>query len=181
VTDSSRIATTALEFRSAFDQVYAVPPPALASEHSENLLAIRLAGGPYAMRVSQITGLATDRKIIVLPSPVPELLGVAGIRGGLVPVYSLAALLGHSHEVNHPRWLALCGAEEPVGLAFGDFEGYLKVSSSQIFVDSRNHAIREHVRDAVRTADVVREIVNIPSVVETIKRRCGQGRVLQER
>jgi len=130
------------------------------------------------MRVSQITGLATDRKIIVLPSPVPELLGVAGIRGGLVPVYSLAALLGHSHEVNHPRWLALCGAEELVGLAFGDFEGYLKVSSSQIFVDSRNHAMREHVRDAVRTADVVREIVNIPSVVETIKRRCGQGRVL---
>jgi chemotaxis signal transduction protein len=181
MTDQSRLAVTALELRNAFDQVYALPPLSLDSEHTENLLAIRLAGDSYAIRVSEIAGLASDREVIVLPSPIPELLGVAGIRGGLVPVYSLAALVGHNRDGNHARWLALYGTEDPVGLAFSDFEGYLKVPSAQIYKAGQNHAIREHVRDLVRTADVVRAIVNIPSVVETIKRRCGEGRVSKER
>ena len=181
MTDPSRMAMTALELRSAFDQAYAHPPPSLDSEHLENLLAIRLAGDPYAIRVSEITGLASDRKIIALPSPISELLGVAGIRGGLVPVYSLAMLVGHDRDVNHARWLALYGTEEPVGLAFSDFEGYLKVPSAQIYKAGQSQAIREHVRDAVRTAGVIRAIVNIPSLVETIKRRCGVDRAAKER
>lgn len=180
MTESSRIAMTALEFRAAFDKVYALPPPALASEQIENLLAIRLAGDPYAIRVSQISALVADRKVVVLPSPVPELLGVAGIRGALVPVYGLAALIGNDRDRSHARWLALGGTDEPVGLAFSAFEGYLKVPSIQICPAGQNHAIREHVQDAVRTGDVVRAIINIPSVMETIKRRCGQGRVSQE-
>lgn len=180
MTDPSRAAMTALEFRRAFDQVYALLPPNLTAEHTENLLAIRLAGDPYAIRVSQISGLAADRKVSVLPSPVPELLGVAGIRGELVPVYSLSSLVGHDRD-GSARWLALCGVEEPVGLAFSDFEGYLNVPSIQVYPTGQNHAIREHVHDAVRIGDLVRAIINIPSVIETIKRRCGQGRVSQER
>lgn len=181
MTDSSRIAATALEFRKAFDKGYALPPPALASEQMESLLAIRLAGDPYAIRVSQITGLVADKKVIVVPSPIPWLLGMAGIRGTLVPVYSLASVVCNDRDMGHARWLAVYEREEPVGLAFSDFEGYLKVLSTQICPAGQNHAIREHVQDAVRTGEVVRAIVNIPSVVETIKRRCGQGRVSQER
>src|SRR5258708_16163647 len=79
------------------------------------------------MRVSEISGLATDRKIVAFPSPIPELLGVAGIRGALVPVYSLAMLLGYNAETERTRWLALCGTEDSVDLVLSDFDGYIRI------------------------------------------------------
>lgn len=176
----SKMAMTTLELKKAFDHAYAVPPPRLDSKQMENLLAIRVDGDPYAIRVSQINGLASDRKVVAVPSRTPELLGVVGIRGGLVPVYSLAALVGHDGDVNGGRWLALCGTEEPIGLAFSDFEGYFKVPLIHVYPAGLNHAIHESVRDAVRTADVTRAIVNIPSIVETIRRRC-ESQVSEER
>jgi chemotaxis signal transduction protein len=179
VSDSSTVTNTAAELRDAFDRAYAISLSSDRSEQTENLLAIRLGGDFYALRVSEITGLAKDRKTILLPSQIPELLGVAGIRGGLVSVYSLAALLGYGLNGNSGRWLALCGTEEPVGLAFNDFEGYIKVPFAQVY--AQNNVIREHVKDVARAADSVRAIVNISSILDTIKKRCGASRMPKER
>ena len=67
-------------------------------------------GAPFAFRLAEIAGVAVDRKLTSLPSPVPELLGLAGLRGRLVPVYSLTALLGGTPEGTAGRWLVLdCG------------------------------------------------------------------------
>ena len=72
MSDSS-LAKTAAELRNMFDRTYAVPPSSPGAEQSEGLLAIRLAGAPYALRINEITGLANNRKIAAMPSPVPEL------------------------------------------------------------------------------------------------------------
>jgi chemotaxis signal transduction protein len=175
------VAETALELRRTFDRAYALPPQSLRSEHTENLLAIGVAANRCAIRMSEIAGLASDRKVIPLPSPIPELVGLAGIRGALVPVYSLAALLGHNRDVNHGRWLVLCGKDEPIGLAVGDFEGYLRVPVDQIYAADKTLSVREHVRDAVQVAGEVRMIVSISSVLEAIQKRCGASRVPKER
>jgi chemotaxis signal transduction protein len=177
VSDSSTIANTAAELRNEFDRAYAISLSADQSEQAENLLAIRLGGDLYALRVSEIIGLAKDRKIIPLPGPIPELLGVAGIRGGLVSVYSLAALLGYGLNGSSGQWLALCGTEEPVGLAFSDFEGYIKVPFAQVYAQNN---VREHVKDVARAADSIRAIVNISSILDTIKKRCGTSRMPKE-
>ncbi len=181
MTATSTTAIKVLELRNAFDQTYANPPSSRVAEQIENLLAIRVAGDPYAIRVSEISGLANNRKSVALPSRIPELLGVAGIRGGFVPVYSLAALLGYSRDMDQARWLALCGSEEPVGLAFSDFEGYLQVPLAQVYAAEQKDVKREHVKHVVRAVDMVRAVVSIPNILEMIKRRCDKNRVSKER
>lgn len=176
----SPVAKTALELRSAFDRAYALPPESVGSNPTENLLAIRLTGQPYAIRIGEIVGIASDRKVIPLPSAVPELIGLAGIRGAPVSVYSLAAMLNHNQDMHPGRWLVLCGNDESIGLAVSNFEGYLKVPVDQIYAADKSLTICEHIRDAVRMAEEVRMIVNISSVLEAIQKRCGSGRISKE-
>ncbi|MDB6013550.1 MAG: cheW3-2 [Gammaproteobacteria bacterium] len=169
------VAAKAAELRNAFDGARALPFLSEVREQIENLLALRVAGDAFAIRLSEISGLATDRKLVAFPSPVPELLGVAAIRGRLVPVYSLAALLGYSAPGTPGRWLVLCGTEEPVGLAINDFEGYVRVPLSQVYAAEQKDDVTAHVKYVVRTADTVRDVVSIPHIMEIIKSRCRNG------
>ena len=174
---SSKVA----ELRNVFDRARAAPFSSGASEQTENLLAIRVCRDAYAIRVGEISGLATARKIVVFPTPIPELLGVASIRGALVPVYSLAALLGYAIETEGTRWLALCGTEEPVALAFSDFEGYLGVALTQLYAAEQKGVTRAHVEHMVRATDMVRAVVSIPLLREAIQKRCGNNVISKER
>jgi purine-binding chemotaxis protein CheW len=161
----------AAELRSAFDRARAIPFSSHAVERMESLLGIRVCGDAYAIRVSEISGLANARKIVEFPSAVPELLGVAGVRGVLIPVYSLAALLGYNEEVVPGKWLALCGIEEPVGLTFNDFEGHVMVSSEQVYNAEPDDVARTHAKHVVRTAQMVRAVVSISLIRELIQAR----------
>ena len=180
MTGPSAIASKAVELRNAFDRTRAIPSSAQAVEQAEGLLSIRVSGDPYAIRVSEISELVNDRKIVAFPTPIPELLGIAGIRGGLVSVYSLAALLGYGREAGQARWFVLCGAEEPVGLAFSDFEGYFTVPSTQVYATHQMDAACARVKHVLRTADLVCAVVNIPDILELIKRRCDSSRPSKE-
>jgi chemotaxis signal transduction protein len=175
------VVSKAAELRNSFDRARAIPSSARAVEQVEGLLSIRVCGDHYAIRISEISGLANDRKVVPFSSSIPELLGVAGIRGGLVSVYSLAALLGYSREAEQARWLVLCEAEESVGLAFSDFEGYLPVPLTQVYATDQRDAARAHVKHVLRTADLVCAVVSIPDILELIKRRCDNSRPSKER
>jgi len=181
LTPLSPITAKAAELRSVFDQARAAPLSSGAQEKTEDLLAIRISRDAYAIRVSEISGLATGRKIVAFPSPIPELLGVAGIRGALVPVYSLAMLLGYKAETERIRWLALCGTEDPIALVFSDFEGYVRVSLTQLYAAEQKDVARTHVQHVVRATDMVRAVVSIPLIRKTIQRRCGNDGVSKER
>ncbi len=145
MTSISPITAKVAELRGVFDQARAAPFSSGAEEQTENLLAIRVSRDAYAIKVTEISGLATDRKIVAFPSSISELLGVAGIRGVLVPVYSLAALLGYDAEAGQVRWLALCGTEEPFALALGEFEGYMRVPRAQLYSAEQKDVARTHV------------------------------------
>ena len=159
---------SAADLGQAFDAAFAAPPRRPDPDPLD-LLAIRLGQAPYAIRLSEISGLATRRKVVPLPCRTPELLGLAGIRGSLVPVYGLAALLGEesAHEGN--RWLLLCGTREPVALAFADLEGYLRVPRSDLLPAD---PARPQVHEVVR-GPTVHAVVSIPAVMETIHERVG--------
>ena len=153
---SSKVA----EIRSDFDA--SLLPSSQVVDQIENLLAIRVAGDPYAIRVMEIAGLANNRKIVPLPSPIPELLGVASMRGGFLPVYNLEGLLGYRLGADPPRWLALCGSEEPVGLAFREFEGYVRVPVVQIHAPEQEDVARQHIKHVVRLTDMVVWLYPLP-------------------
>jgi chemotaxis signal transduction protein len=169
------------ELRRAFDQARAVPSSSKGDIQAESLLAVRVSRDAYAIRVSEISGLATDRKIVAFPSLIPELLGVAGIRGALVPVYSLAGLLGYGVESGQVRWLVLCGTEEPFALAFNDFEGYLQMPWTQLLAAEQKVVKRSRVTHVARATDMVRAVVSIPLLREAIQERCRKNGIPKER
>ncbi len=171
----------AAELRNDFDSARALPFSTQAAERAEGLLAIRVCGDAYAIKASEISGLARDRRIIAFPSPILEALGMASIRGALVPVYSLAALLGYTADTEQPRWLVLCGAENPVAFAFNDFDGFMQVPSAYFHAAEQKDFARTHVKYVVRAPDMVRAVVSTPLIKETIQRRCRDAGVSKER
>ena len=168
------------ELRRAFDEARAIPFPEGAKEQAENLLAIRISGDAYGIKVSEIAGLAAGKKIVSVPGPIPELLGLCGIRGTLVPVYSLHALLGYGSDAEQPGWLALCGTEECFALAFHEFEGYLRSARGELYPVGAKDAARIHVKEVSRGPGAVRAVVSIPLLRESIQERCRRNGVRRE-
>jgi chemotaxis signal transduction protein len=162
---------TAAALRSAFDESFAVAAGSKL-ERLEGLLAIRVGGDPYVLRLSQITGLYADLKVVAVPSPVAQLLGIAGLRGMIFPVYDLAALLRYAPAPS-PRWMVLAGGSQPVGLAFEGFDAHVQVPEASLISDedlaAKATVTRQHVRGNVRVAGTLRLIIQITSVVETIR------------
>ncbi|MGB2590079.1 MAG: chemotaxis protein CheW [Candidatus Acidiferrum sp.] len=181
MSSSSRSSVTAAKLRSAFDRERALPLSSDAREQTENLIAIRVSRDAYALRVAEISGFATDRGIVAFPSPIRELLGVAAVRGVLVPVYSLAGLLGYGEESGDARWLALCGTEEPFALAFSGFEGYSRIAHTQLCPAEKRDATRTFVTHVARTPEMVRAVISIPLFRQAIRERCRSGSVSKER
>jgi purine-binding chemotaxis protein CheW len=172
----------AAQLRHAFDGMFALPP-SLASREVEDLLTIRVAGDPYAIRLLDIAEIVTERSVVSVPSFTPDLLGLAGIRGGIVPVFSLSSILGYGPDTGSPRWMILCGTEEPIALAFSDFEGYLRLPTSALHADENFLAAREHVQyvnQVASTPDGARAVISMALIVATIRNRISQHRPTKE-
>ncbi|MBI3529213.1 MAG: chemotaxis protein CheW [Betaproteobacteria bacterium] len=176
------IAVTVATLRREFDSSFA-QPPATDIALRENFLAVRIGGDAYAIRVAEIGGLYADRHVVPLPTPMPELLGLAGFRGQIAPVYDLAALLGYAPRTS-PRWLVLVRRRETVALAFDAFEGQLMVSPERIVTPTNTTEegeTRPHVRGAVQTGNALRPIVNLPLVFDDIQKRVETAHSSKER
>jgi chemotaxis signal transduction protein len=158
--------------RQAFDRSFAEAPTYQVTA-LQDLLDIRLGATPYALRLVEISGLFADMKITPVPTRVPELLGIAGFRGSLLPVYDLRALVGHRVD-GQPRWVAIAEGNS-LGLAFDRFEGHMRVGEDAMVPHGgRENAVR-HVREVVRIDGLVRPIVSIRSVLESVTSRVRSG------
>ena len=123
-----------LNLRADFDRSFTEPARRHDAEHAE-LLAVRAGGRPYALRLSQTSGPFPGRPVPALPGPVPALLGIAGFGGAIVPVYDLAALLGHPVP-ERPRWLVLAAGAPPLALAFHALDGHVRVPADVIVTEA---------------------------------------------
>jgi hypothetical protein len=81
-----------------------------------------------------------------------------------LPVYSLQTLLGHA-AAQTPRWLVIA-AVAPVALAFDAFEGHLRAAADAIL--PQQSTMRGCAREFIRTADAVRSILHLPSVIKAL-------------
>jgi chemotaxis signal transduction protein len=167
--ESEPRADTAAVLRRLFDASFAAPVQPRA-ERATHLLAIRVGGDPYALRLSEIAGLQPDLKVIPIPTPAVQLLGIAALRGMMAPIYDLAALLGYSRAPN-PRWIVFARAPQPVGLAFEVFESHLQVSDDSLAGGEAEDpgSRRSHAQQTVRAAGVVRPLIHMASVMATLK------------
>lgn len=153
----------AADLARAFDGTFARPVRTVNDE-GDDFLTIRTGGDAYAVRVRDMAGLIADRKVVPLPTSEPAFLGIAGLRGGVVPVYSLAALLGRAPAAEVPRWMVLVGPGAPLGLAFDHFDGHVRVPRDHVS-SGREAATQE----SVRIAKAWRGIVGIKALAEIIR------------
>ena len=174
------------ELRRRFDAAFVVAPVD-RDEDLESFLAVKIGNEKYALRVRDVTGFAAARKIVPLPSPIAEMLGLAGIRGSVVPVFSLAAMIGYEQAQDPPRWFLLCRAAEPIALGFDEFEGYLELPSAdrselaEAGDGDAPRASRDHVRHVVRARGEVRGVIDVPSVVTAIEAKVAAALAVKER
>lgn len=164
---------TAHALRQEFDRSFAQAPHAETAQR-EGLLAIRLGGDPYAVRLTEVRGLYVDRSIVPLPTPVPQLLGVTGFRGQIAPVYDLASLCGYARAPG-TRWLILLKSQEPLALAFASFEMHLSIRSEQIVstLDDRpaSYAKSDTAFHTAHCDDAIRPIIDLPTLIRNIRRQ----------
>jgi chemotaxis signal transduction protein len=164
-----------------FDRGFA-EPARTATEDVERLLAIRVGGEGYAVRLGDVTGLVVDRKLVPLPSRTPGLLGIVGLRSGLAPVYSLAALLGYGAVAEPPRWIVLVGTGPLYGLSFGEFDGHRQVTRAEI---SSRQAERSganlSVPESVRVDGARRGLVSVAALTDIIRASVANNDRTKER
>ncbi|KUL37603.1 chemotaxis protein CheW [Actinoplanes awajinensis] len=158
--------------RADFDHSFAVPARTLDDEAVE-LLAVGVGGRPYALRLSQTSGLHPDRPVVPLPSSVPALRGLAGFAGVVIPVYDLAALLGHPIPED-PRWLVLAAGGPPLALAFQQLDHHVRVPATAV-VDGSGAAAaaRGCLRGMVQLPDGNRPIIDMAATRDLVHRMAG--------
>jgi chemotaxis signal transduction protein len=173
------------ELRREFDQTFARRPADISSRPID-LIGIRVAGDPYAVLLSEIGGLLRLNHVVSLPGAAPDVIGLTAVRGVLVPVFGLASVLGYDSTREPPRWLLLCGDDEPLALAVAVVDGYLQVSESRLRANGQPEAngqaapVRPHVSQVVGTDSGNRAVISVPHVVATIRARVGRARPTQE-
>lgn len=163
----------AAALRAQFDRSFAEPRHQDATQR-ENFLGIRLGDAPYALRLTDIAGVFTDKKITRIPGPHPALFGIAGFRGAILPVYSLCAIAGFPFS-GTSRWLALSSVL-PIAWTFTGFDGYLRRDRAQVAGDAPARAdglrpsgfIREYLLPDMATDPVVRPIMDLKALAESI-------------
>jgi chemotaxis signal transduction protein len=166
------------QLRRDFDQSFAEPLRS-GKEELEALLTLRVGGDPYAVKIADITGLIADRRIVLLPAAAPEFLGIVGLRGSVVPVWSLGALLGYASSSEMPRWLLLVGGDgnrQALGLAFEQYDGHLSVRRAALSgsaASDQEVPTRSFVGQSVRLANTQVGVLSISSIANGIRQRLG--------
>lgn len=154
------------DLRLAFDAAFTFPPER-APDDCTDLLAVTVAGNRLAVPLEAMSGLVADRAVTRLPAAPPQLLGVAGLRGQLVPVFSLAALVGPAPAGaggGTPRWLVLAAGSPVFAVAVDSVDGHLRVPDEAIARPAGSGG----GSTVVRTADGPRPVVDMSAVRATV-------------
>jgi purine-binding chemotaxis protein CheW len=175
VTDRDQ--STAQRLRDDFDRSFA--EPAAAKPAMVSLLFLRVGGDPYALRLSEVAGIHRDKTIATAASTIPDLLGMAGFRGVIAPVYDLGILLGYP-RARAPRWIALAQGPSPIALAFETFEAHFQVEVDRLASEGSSSK-RLYLAGALHEANGTRALIHVASVVEALLVRARSSGPEKER
>ena len=173
------------ELRRSFDHSFTLPHRT-ESDPGESLLEIGIGREAFALRLSEISGLFSGRKITPLPSSVAAFMGVVSFRGNILSVYSLQAFFNQP-AAEPPSWLVVA-AMAPIALAFHRFDGHLQISRENILPRdngaqaegspagqhspghlSGQYSTGSYVRDYARVQPTARPIVHLPAIIGAIR------------
>ena len=159
-------AEKARQMRESFDRAFALPAQ-YTDTAIENLLLIKTGTDPYGIKIAEIAGLFCDKKIEPVPSPYRAFLGLAGVKGSVVPVWDLGELLGNGAAPNKPRWFVIVAGTPAWALGFTDFEGCIKIPRSDLCPMPGQRA--SHLPETCRMAGGARPVLSLPSLKEVVQ------------
>lgn len=88
-------------------------------EQNSQVLTISIDGERLAIPVDDVIEVIRSPSVTRVPLSPPGLLGLANLRGAVIPIVSLPAMLGRASSSRLSR-VVVVGASSPVGLAVGD-------------------------------------------------------------
>lgn len=88
-------------------------------EQNSQALTISIDGERLAIPVDDVIEVIRSPSVTRVPLSPPGLLGLANLRGAVIPIVSLPAMLGRASSSRLSR-VVVVGAGSPVGLAVGD-------------------------------------------------------------
>jgi purine-binding chemotaxis protein CheW len=103
---------------------------------AENLLIFRLAGESFALRLGAVAEIIRLPDLAHMPLVPPSLLGLANLRGVVLPVLSLRALL-HLPELaaNESTRVVVMRSDAPLGFVVDGIERLLTVTADELQKD----------------------------------------------
>lgn len=170
--DQLPLSAKARELRQAFDATFAIPPPP-PNPPTVALLLVRAGGELVAMRRAEITGFVHADAIALAPGHSPAFAGLAGLRGGLYPVWSLAGLLGRpSAPVGAGCWLVLAEANGiPFALACEGLEKMIFVPEAAVAASTRRDGTTGSAQGVVEWNSTLAPVVDLPALQADIWKR----------
>jgi chemotaxis signal transduction protein len=167
VSAPERATSRAAELRGDFDASFArAPDPATPPQL--DLLVIRVAEHRYALRLSQVLAVHADRKLVAVPSPRADLLGLVGLRGAIAPVYDLGLLLGYG-STSAPRWLAHVRVATPLAVAFEHFEQHLRLPLADVTSAlATEGAVHPFATGSAKSTSGPLSIIDLPAIYQEV-------------
>lgn len=163
---------SAQALRDAFDASFVVAAAQSDATGREDFLTIRVAGGPYALALAEIAGVHHGATVVPIAGVAAHLIGIAGFRGAVAPVYDLGMWLGAPRAPSTP-WIVLARAPWPVGFAFERLERHIRPMRDAAAGPPEADAVRPFVAGVLRTDDEVRPLVRLASIVDAISKLVG--------
>ena len=159
------------DLKRSFDQSFQQP---LVERGQElvHLLIVRIGIERFALKVADLAGLARAQTVVPIPGADSGLLGIAGLKGRMVAVHSLAAMIGSpqlSNEQN--RWMVLCRCEKEIALAFTAVTGTMMAPRAELSPVSPGAP--PYATDAVGSGPSQLWLLNVSSIAENIVKKTG--------
>ena len=163
------------ELRADFDRSFAEP----ARRPRRRARTSCWRSGPAAARTRcacrRPPGCYPDRPVTPLPGPLPRAARAwPGSAAPIVPVYDLAALLGHPVP-ERPRWLVLAAGAPPLALAFHELDGHVRVPAASIIDRDRRRPAPGCLRGMVPLPGGTRPIVDLPAARAAVHALTGHA------
>lgn len=173
ILEARSLSAKARELREAFDATFAVPPPP-PNPSTVALLLVRAGGELLALKRDEMTGFVRGEGIALTPGRSPEFLALAGLRGGLWPVWSLAGLFGRAPApAGATCWLVLAEAraDAPCAFACEAFEKMIFVPETAISAPARRDASTGFKQAVVKWNTTLVPVVDLPALQMEIWKR----------
>ena len=159
------------DLRRSFDLSFQQPLVERAQE-LVHLLIVRIGSARFALKVADLAGLARAQTVVPIPGADSGLLGIAGLKGRMVAVYSLAAMIGSTElSTEQNRWLVLCRCEKEIALAFTAVTGTMMVPRTELSPVSPGAP--PHATDAVGSGSSQLWLLNVSSIAGNLVKKTG--------